>query len=149
MVEIWRPAGRRDRSQQPPRSRRPDRRPDRRPASAANAGDTSAAPATAATGEAAAPSRENRPPRRDGRPQGKGGRPERGIERGAERDGGPRRERSDHRDGSRRDSRPPRSAEPTRFSTEPPKRDRPADPNSPFAALAALKAELEAKERGG
>jgi ATP-dependent RNA helicase SUPV3L1/SUV3 len=39
-----------------------------------------------------------------------------------------------------------------RFSTEPPKgdkRDRPIDPNSPFAALAALKAELEAKERGG
>jgi hypothetical protein len=37
-----------------------------------------------------------------------------------------------------------------RFSTEPPKGEsRQADPNSPFAALAALKAELEAKERGG
>jgi ATP-dependent RNA helicase SUPV3L1/SUV3 len=38
-----------------------------------------------------------------------------------------------------------------RFSTEPPKgdkRNKPADPDSPFAALAALKAELEAKERG-
>jgi ATP-dependent RNA helicase SUPV3L1/SUV3 len=113
------------------------------------------------TGEPAstAPSTEQRPPRRDrhgggertdgdrprrdgahrGRPQGKDGhRPE--------SDSGPRRERSGRPDRPRRE---PRSSEPTRFSTEPPKRDRPADPNSPFAALAALKAELEAKERGG
>jgi hypothetical protein len=36
-----------------------------------------------------------------------------------------------------------------RFSTEAPRSGaKTADPNSPFAALAALKAELEAKERG-
>jgi ATP-dependent RNA helicase SUPV3L1/SUV3 len=154
MVEIWRPAGRRDRSQQPQRSRRPDRRPDRRPASATNAGDTSAAPATTAPGEAAAPSREDRPSRRDqhaGREGSDGDRPRRdGQHRGRPQGKGPRREREDgprreRHDGPRRE----RSAEPARFSTEPPKRDRPADPNSPFAALAALKAELEAKERGG
>jgi ATP-dependent RNA helicase SUPV3L1/SUV3 len=49
-----------------------------------------------------------------------------------------------------RPRREPRG-EPVHFSTEPSKAERRkvADPDSPFAALAALKAELEAKERGG
>ncbi|WP_293867252.1 helicase-related protein [uncultured Alsobacter sp.] len=73
--------------------------------------------------------RDQRPPRRDDRPDGgRGPRPQGG------RPGGPRpdRDRGDRQDRS--------------WSSERPSRDRAPDPNSPFAKLLALKAELEAKQ---
>ena len=157
MIEVWRPAGRRDRTEAP-RHHRPQRPP--RVAEApkpveAVAAD-GAAPAPAETGVAEA--RAERPPRhhrrdhdrKEGdRPRGeRTARPPRDGQDRPRRDGNDR-PRREGRDGPRRESR---SSEPMRFSTEPPKddkRNRPVDPNSPFAALAALKAELEAKERGG
>ena len=149
-VEIWRPAGRRDR-EHPPRHRRPQRAatPTNQPA-----GET-AVPAASATSDANGaaearpprPQRHERPIHRDGkdgeRPRYAG--PRREGNEGPRREGkdGPRRERSD------RPRREPRSAEPMRFSTEPPKgdkRNKPVDPDSPFAALAALKAQLEGRK---
>jgi ATP-dependent RNA helicase SUPV3L1/SUV3 len=141
-IEIWRP-GRKERDQHPPRHhRRPQRQP--KPAAAAPAENKPAAEANGTTTEQAQPQHHNKHRRHDRR------------EDGERRDRRPRpegrreqRDRDDRReDRSRREQR----AEPVRFSTEAPrgdKRNRPADPNSPFAALAALKAELEAKERGG
>jgi ATP-dependent RNA helicase SUPV3L1/SUV3 len=142
-IEIWRP-GRKERDQHPPRHhRRPQR--EKKPATATPA----AAQPTAETNGAAAGQQQPAQQRQQHR---------HGREDGERRDRRPRREgRRDNRerDDNRRDDRAPRQArgaETVRFSTEPSrgdKRSRPADPNSPFAALAALKAELEAKERGG
>jgi ATP-dependent RNA helicase SUPV3L1/SUV3 len=160
MIEVWRPAGRRDRTEAP-RHHRPQRPPRRveapKPAEATAADAAAPAPTEATAADAP---RADRPPRHAKRDHGherkdgdkpRGERTARPPREGQDR---PRREgndrpRRDGRDGPRRE---PRSSEPMRFSTEPPKsdkRDRPVDPNSPFAALAALKAELEAKERGG
>jgi ATP-dependent RNA helicase SUPV3L1/SUV3 len=139
-IEVWRP-GRKERDHHPPRHQRRPRH-ESKPAQAA---PTEGQPAAAATnGDAATEPQQHRHRRHEHR------------EDGERRDRRPRPEgRREHRDrDDRRDDRPRREqrGEPVRFSTEAPrgdKRGRPADPNSPFAALAALKAELEAKERGG
>ncbi len=112
-----------------------DRRFDRRPQPAATEGAAPPAPAEGAPaeGRAARAARDfNAPPRNGaGKPRfdGRGG-----GDRGGDR-GGPRRE------GRRDESRGPQN-----FSTEAPRpapRDRQPDPNSPFAKLMALKAEME------
>ncbi|TXN64681.1 hypothetical protein FV232_20230, partial [Methylobacterium sp. WL30] len=70
-----------------------------------------------------------------------GGRPE-----GPRRHDGPRRERFEP--GARPDRRDePRHAGP-RPDARPPRRERAPDPDSPFAKLAALKAQLESGEGG-
>ncbi|MCJ2079003.1 helicase [Methylobacterium sp. E-016] len=82
----------------------------------------------------------DRPPRPDG-PRPEGGRPE-----GPRRHDGPRRERFEP--GARPDRRDePRHAGP-RPDARPPRRERAPDPDSPFAKLAALKAQLESGEGG-
>jgi ATP-dependent RNA helicase SUPV3L1/SUV3 len=172
MIEIWRPAGRRDR-ERPQQHRRPPRRNDARaapdtpaaatgeaPAADGAAPDTNAADAaTADTPRTGRPHRRGRRgdrTKRDGAGIGAEGAPaekreSHGRPRGDGRErperGGQDRPRRDDRNRGRGDKR---GGEGMRFSTEPPKNAaRQADPNSPFAALAALKAELEAKERGG
>ncbi len=153
LVEVWRPS-RFDREQRPNQrnagerggDRRGPRRPFRRPEAA-----TEGAPANV-----------------EARPQGQGGRKP-WQKRDKPQDGGERRfeGRRDERkpdgrqegrkDGRRDDRRDGRLAEgrgdrprfndrkPQSFSTEKP-RDKQPDPNSPFAQLAALKAQLEAKK---
>jgi ATP-dependent RNA helicase SUPV3L1/SUV3 len=142
MVEVWRP-GRRaeDRPARPQRPARSPRAP--RPDRAAQAASPAQPASQASPAAADAPRGDRMRPASGGNRDGNGpGRPARGPKPG-------RPPRSGQRSGQRPDrpDRPPRSAEVVRFSTEPP-RNRQADPNSPFAALAALKAELEAKERG-
>ena len=116
-----------------------------------------------------------RPDQRKGRPRPAGGKPGRrrsrrrprpkpGIpvpprrDRGrdvrrAERPGGdqkgrpPRHGHGPRRDGQDRPPRPERQERPDR--QERPERQKQADPLSPFAALAALKAQLEAQKRDG
>ncbi len=165
MIEIWRP-GRFDR--RPPREQN-ERRGGQRHRGPQQQG-------AAGEGE---PRREGGQQRRDGRPQhgqprgegapaegrrpdnrggehkgprreDRGPRPDRRNERGPEAEG----ERPDRRHGERagerhgeRDQR--RGPAPQQQRREEPRRERPIDPNSPFAALAALKADLEAKKRGG
>ncbi len=163
-IEIWRPAGRRDREQHPPRQQRPQRAPNRQPRAEGGATpapeavgvQTAAAPISSETAPATEQDRRSRPHTdAQRRPRGNGehhdgegprrerhGRPPRDGKDGA-REGG-------HRERNDRPRREPRG-EPVHFSTEAPKAERRkvADPDSPFAALAALKAQLEAKERGG
>ena len=163
-IEIWRPAGRRDGGAhaRPPRREGHARR-ERRPAEAPGAGAPveAAAAAVENNGAPAAPSeREARGPDgiRPGRRDGERRERDDGDRQGPRRDRGPRRHGRTSGDGddaqrgqSGRPRREPRG-EPMRFSTEPPKGDKRSaaiDPNSPFAALAALKARLEAKERDG
>jgi ATP-dependent RNA helicase SUPV3L1/SUV3 len=87
-----------------------------------------------------------------GRPRHGNGKRGDGEDSRRERRPKPHREgRRDDRDGDRRPREDRSRGELVHFSTEPPKAEKRkvADPDSPFAALAALKAQLEAKERGG
>jgi ATP-dependent RNA helicase SUPV3L1/SUV3 len=133
-IEVWRPGGRSD-ERRPRRHQRGPRRPrveatsDGAPAPAPAAGDgtaAQAAPAEPAEG-------------RRGRRHGRSDRPER-------RDHEERHDRP-----PRRDRRPGRGEEGRVFASSEPspreRRNREPDPNSPFAKLAALKAQLEANAK--
>lgn len=166
MIEVWRPhrhqgGGRRpeqgnrgrregtpgerqpgfnrgERGDRPNRDRRPDERRRDRPAAAAEGQNAAGAPEGARQDR---PPRHDQPrqdqsrrdqPQRNGRPdqQNRGPRPEFKRDRDGQRPGGPRREER----GERFQQPPkPRPAE------------REPDPDSPFAKLAALKAQLEGK----
>ena len=175
LIEVWRP-GRRPHREGPrpernrgrsPRRDSPGQRPQRTPAE----GEAAAAPAVegaepAKTGDAAG---GGRPPRPDRNQRFEGFKPRERTEGGGERHGGQRPD--GQRPGGDRHERqrtgPPRPDGGKRFDKGRPNRDhrggdntrpfasteRPAprerqpDPNSPFAKLLALKAELENKAR--
>jgi ATP-dependent RNA helicase SUPV3L1/SUV3 len=177
MMEVWRP-GRppEERRPRPPRpqgerAERQGERRDRRPRpqtaapqdgvqAAAPAGEAANAPATAEGGAA-------RPERRDDRPRhGRGTRDERGGDKPEQREGRPQQrerrggERPDRAGAGGQDRGPRREGrrdfkdrdrgggEPREWRDPKERRGGQADPNSPFAKLAALKEQLEAnKER--
>ena len=95
----------------------------------------------------------DRPPRSD-RPRGDFNRPRNNDDRRGENRGDPRPERGERHGPEGAQSRgggnPNRGAGASgdRRQDKPQKLDKPLDPNSPFAALLALKAELEAKQKG-
>ncbi len=144
LVEVWRP-GRPEGRRRPPRERRRERgKPGRTDAPQRTSDE---APAVAAAGEAS-PSGEQPAAEAPGR----SGRPHRQRHRGGERQGERHGERQGERHGDRRDrpDRPPRDREhpqqrPARFERR--EREKAPDPNSPFAKLAALKAQLEAEAK--
>jgi ATP-dependent RNA helicase SUPV3L1/SUV3 len=142
MIEVWRPgrAGRPEGRHRPRFKRRDtDRRSEAAPP--ATAGATAL---TVAADGAAVPSEDRtaasgRPERREQHRRRGGG----GERHGSERHGG-------ERHGERRFDRPPRDRErgpgkPVRFERR--EREKAPDPNSPFAKLAALKAQLEAEAK--
>jgi ATP-dependent RNA helicase SUPV3L1/SUV3 len=174
MIEVWRP-GRppEERRPRPPRpqgerAERQGERRDRRPRPQVAAAPQDGAQAAAPAGEAAAASApaeggEARPERRDDRPRhGRGnrgeggdkpeqreGRPQQRERRGGERSDRPGQDRGPRREG-RRDfkDRDRGGGEPREWRDPKERRGGQADPNSPFAKLAALKEQLEAnKER--
>ncbi|MBZ9937380.1 helicase [Mesorhizobium sp. BR1-1-16] len=154
MIEIWRP-GRFDR--RPPREQG-ERRGSGRHRGAPQEG-ADAAPAEAREGRRDEGRRHGRPqqdrPGQSRPPQGGEGKPGRRDERGPrpDRPGRPH-DRPAHADGERPDRRHQDRPDQRKHGGAPqprreePRRERPIDPNSPFAALAALKADLEAKKRG-
>jgi ATP-dependent RNA helicase SUPV3L1/SUV3 len=128
LVEVWRPA-RAEGHRRPRERHRQHRRPPRSEAPAAAehaAGEPQTQNAEVAAEQAigATPRRPERPPRHRRRPEG---------EQRRERPEAPRREQ---------DRRPPR---PVRFDRR--EREKQPDPNSPFAKLAGLKAQLEAEAK--
>ncbi|MGA0563896.1 helicase-related protein [Ancylobacter sp. VNQ12] len=159
MIEVWRP-GRPPGQHRPAHHRKGGPQQGRGPQPRTEAG---AAPA----GDAAAP-REPRPEgergrrpfrderRAEGRPERRpeGGEGER-APRGPRREDGRENRRDDKRKefggrehGNREGGRPPQE----RFSAGPrpdTRRDKPVDPDSPFAKLLALKARMEAEKNGG
>ena len=138
MIDVWRP-GRFDR-----RPQQRDNRRDRRPQGGQAGADAPAGERQEGRGEGRGRRQDGeREDRRQGRPQQRGPRPERGDRPQGEREGRRGQDRPDHRNKGG-DFRQGQSAQPRR---EEPRRDRPVDPNSPFAALLALKADLEAKKR--
>ena len=138
LIEVWRP-GRAEGRRRPRDRHRDHGRPRRTDAPRGTPG--AEAPAVAASGEAA-PAAEQPA----GEAPGRSGRPHRHRQRGGEHRGG------EHRGGEHRDrpDRPPRERErprerPARFERR--EREKAPDPNSPFAKLAALKAQLEAEAK--
>ncbi|HWJ74961.1 MAG TPA: helicase-related protein [Kaistia sp.] len=154
MIEIWRP-GRFDR--RPPREQG-ERRGGGRHRGAPQEG-ADAAPAEAREGRRDEGRRHGRPqqdrPGQSRPPQSGEGKPGRRDERSPrpDRPGRPH-DRPTHADGERPDRRHQDRPDQRKHGGAPqprreePRRERPIDPNSPFAALAALKADLEAKKRG-
>jgi ATP-dependent RNA helicase SUPV3L1/SUV3 len=155
LIEVWRPGRIEHRERRPHGRHRRDKNRDRgqgdQPAAAASpAGD--AAPAAAAVAAATASEGAQQPAQPDQRQRGP--RPPRHDRQGdrqgqrqGERQGGrpPRHERSRHgKQGGAPRHEPRADARP-----RPERREKQPDPNSPFAKLAALKAQLEAdsKER--
>jgi ATP-dependent RNA helicase SUPV3L1/SUV3 len=147
LIEVWRPGrfdrGARSRHAGPRHPPRHNVRPGTGGArSGPRAPDTTDSDQVAAKPDEAAPAR--RPHRK--RPE----RPHRGSEdrneQRPEREGGGRPPRAQRFEGQRRNES---SGKPFHQSAPPPRRERDPDPNSPFAKLAALKAQLEAdaKER--
>ena len=155
MIEVWRPSRRQHEGRRPERPRgRGERGPHRDQQGQRRDGAQPAAPA--AEGEAAAGAAQERPQqgRRDqrrfegfkARPQGdrpQGERPQGERHRG-DRPHGERRH-GDRPFGKGRPDRNEQGGARTFATTERPARDRQPDPNSPFAKLLALKAELENK----
>ncbi|KAA0698994.1 helicase [Neorhizobium sp. P12A] len=88
--------------------------------------------------------RDNRGPRSNdnregGRPQPHGNRSERN-DRNERQDRGDRKDRNDRND---RNNNRNGSSQPLRFEAKPPRKEKPIDPDSPFAKLAALKEQMK------
>jgi ATP-dependent RNA helicase SUPV3L1/SUV3 len=163
-IEVWRPGGRSDERRGPRRQGRPGRRPQQGEAAAPPATEQAAASADGAAASTPAPAeapgeqrgrrheRRDRE-RRDDRPE-RGDRPRGDRPRGDRQEGRDRGERPERGDRPRRDRRPDRDrdrgGDRIFATTEKSPRDRAnrePDPNSPFAKLAALKAQLEADDK--
>lgn len=127
-VLLWRPGGRND-------NQRGTGRPagDRRPQGQRN-------PAPREGGEAAGEKRsEGR--RDDRRSDNRGER--RDDNRGKFAGKGDRQDRGDRKDRGPRPERDSNKSQPARFEAKPPRKEKPIDPDSPFAKLAALKEQLK------
>ncbi|WP_430244009.1 helicase-related protein [Neorhizobium sp. DAR64861/K0K2] len=137
-VLLWRPGGGRENSQrQGGRPQQGDRRGNgqgQRNAGAASAGRTQEA---RPQGEAA-PKEGRRDGRRDGERRD-GGRPNRDNNNRRPENRGDRPERGDRNDRPDRNKGP----QPARFEAKPPRKEKPIDPDSPFAKLAALKEQMK------
>jgi len=163
LVEVWRPGGRFEGQRRPQRPQHGHRRREA-PAPVEGAAGAPVAPEGGAEArEGGKPEHHRRRRRhhdRGDRPEGGGDRPEQRAERSARPE-----QRAERPDRPERDQRrPPRGDRPPRDRGDRPDRDpelrakyikgrdgrdrreREPDPNSPFAKLAALKAQLEAKE---
>ncbi|RFZ86398.1 helicase [Shinella sp. WSJ-2] len=129
-VLLWRPGSRHDNQRQGGHRHGGERQGDRQDRGERRGGDRNRGQQAGERGE--------RGERRDG---GRGGRPDQGKGgRDGKPQGGNRLDRGDHR-GDRND----RSAKPqqAKFEARPPRKEKPLDPDSPFAKLAALKEQLK------
>ncbi len=125
-VLLWRPGGRNDNQR------------GARPGGERRHGGGNRAPAEG-RGEARRDDRRRDDERQGGKPKGKeGGRG--GF--GQKADGGGRPDRGDRKDRSNRPERDNKS-QPARFEAKPPRKEKPIDPDSPFAKLAALKEQMK------
>lgn len=157
-VLLWRPGGRSDNQRQGERrpGQRDARNGDRRGGNRPGQDKTAAAPTD---GTAPAEGRpQGRRDERDGERKAGGGRPDGGRpDRNRGRDGKPadgarpdhkgdrgeRRDRNDRPGGKPSGSGHGKSQAPATFEARPPRKDKPIDPDSPFAKLAALKEQMK------
>jgi ATP-dependent RNA helicase SUPV3L1/SUV3 len=150
-VLLWRPGGGRDNNQ---RGGRPQG--ERRGNGGRGGERNAAAPAGEEAGQARRDGggrRDNRTggdraePRREGQGQGRGDRNnanDRGNDRrGDKRPQGDRPFRGERNDNGPRPERGAKNNQPARFEAKPPRKEKPIDPDSPFAKLAALKEQMK------
>jgi len=149
MIEVWRPGG---------RSERRSHRPRRQPQAAAPASGDSVIPAEAAAAPAenaearGVPAERPRRPQREDWPDREARRNRHQRQQRSDRDAQHAERREPRRDGKRRrrDDGPDR-AEREQYYAKPfgsgGRQNKESDPNSPFAKLATLKAQLEQKEQ--
>jgi ATP-dependent RNA helicase SUPV3L1/SUV3 len=138
MIDVWRP-GRAEGRSRPHRKQRDQGRHFGRRART-EGGVPAPEGATAAPAAAAAPAA----PGAEETARGEAGQPERHSRHRHRRHGGEQRFERPRREADR----PPNAGRHERQDRRPERREKAPDPNSPFAKLAALKAQLEAKERG-
>jgi len=136
LVEVWRPG--RPEGRRRPRERRREHGKPGRTETPRHTSDE--APAVAAAGEAALSGEQ---PAAEA--PGRSGRPHRHRHRGGERQGERHGERRERPDRPPRDRERPQQQRPARFERR--EREKAPDPNSPFAKLAGLKAQLEAEAK--
>ncbi|GJE57616.1 helicase-related protein [Methylobacterium thuringiense] len=135
-IEIWRL----HRHQRPAGGQRPNRGP----RSEGRQGDARTGEARTGEPRPDGGRRDGRRPDGGGRDRRGGDRPEGGAPREPRADGGPRRDQR-----GRPERRPDQGRDEVRKAeARPPRRERPVDPDSPFAKLAALKAQLESGDGG-
>ncbi|OHV82208.1 helicase-related protein [Rhizobium sp. LCM 4573] len=112
-VLLWRPGGGRDNQRRPQQGERRGQ--------GQGQGQRNAGAGTEGRREGGRPNRENR------RPDGNKG------------ERGPRQERGERQDRAERG----KTSQPSRFEAKPPRKEKPIDPDSPFAKLAALKEQMK------
>jgi ATP-dependent RNA helicase SUPV3L1/SUV3 len=139
-VLLWRLGGRNDNQRQP--RGQGDRRAGQAQGQERSQGHRHPGPEGAAS-EGNRENRDNNRPHRgkDGARNGNGGKPQqargdRNEQRGDRQDRGDRKDRND-RNNNRN------GAQPLRFEAKPPRKEKPIDPDSPFAKLAALKEQMK------
>ncbi|MBF2717807.1 helicase-related protein [Agrobacterium vitis] len=133
-VLLWRPGGRNDNQRQAGRPQQGDRRPQgakRAPQQGEQKPDARTEGARTEGG------RDRDDKRREGghhgKPRDRDGNRDKHANRGDRDDRGPRKDRD----------RDTKSAQPQRFEAKPPRKEKPIDPDSPFAKLAALKEQMK------
>lgn len=139
-VLLWRLGGRGDNQQRQPRHG--DRRGQGQGQDRAQQGNRRHG-GEQASGEGNREARGNRDGRDNRGPRGKdGGRPQHQGNRSGDRN--ERQDRGDRKDRNDRNDRNNRGAsQPLRFEAKPPRKEKPIDPDSPFAKLAALKEQMK------
>ncbi|CDZ32140.1 MgpS [Neorhizobium galegae bv. officinalis] len=146
-VLLWRPGGGRENNQRGGRPQHGDRRG--HGGQRSNAGGEAGQPAQGRRDER----RDGGGERRDARPAGErkdGGKPNRDNNRRPDNNntnnrGGDRPNRGERHEGGPRPDRNDRGkgSQPARFEAKPPRKEKPIDPDSPFAKLAALKEQMK------
>jgi ATP-dependent RNA helicase SUPV3L1/SUV3 len=143
-VLLWRPGGGRDNNQRTGRQQHGDRR--------GHSGGQRQAGGEAAQGAQGRRDDRRDGERREGRPSGDrdrerrdGGRQNRDNNRRPDNNRGDRPNRGERPEGGPRQDRNERGkgSQPTRFEAKPPRKEKPIDPDSPFAKLAALKEQMK------
>ncbi|TCV70114.1 ATP-dependent RNA helicase SUPV3L1/SUV3 [Neorhizobium sp. R1-B] len=143
-VLLWRPGGGRDNNQRTGRQQHGDRR--------GHGGGQRQAGGEAAQGAQGRRDDRRDGERREGRPSGDrdrerrdGGRQNRDNNRRPDNNRGDRPNRGERPEGGPRQDRNERGkgSQPTRFEAKPPRKEKPIDPDSPFAKLAALKEQMK------
>lgn len=133
-VLLWRPGGRNDNQRQAGRPQQGDRRP-QGAKRAPQQGEQK--PEARTEGARTEGGRDRDDKRREGghhgKPRDRDGNRDKHANRGDRDDRGPRKDRD----------RDTKSAQPQRFEAKPPRKEKPIDPDSPFAKLAALKEQMK------
>lgn len=128
-VLLWRPGGRNDNQRQAGRPQQGDRRPQ----GAKRAPQQGEQKPEARTEGGRDRDDKRREGGHHGKPRDRDGNRDKHANRGDRDDRGPRKDRD----------RDTKSAQPQRFEAKPPRKEKPIDPDSPFAKLAALKEQMK------